>query len=306
MIIWGFLARTRRYRWSRILLLYSFRCRWITCIRKNFLAPTNKNLSLSFSQFIESPFSITNLKISVSENYKYFILNNQTLSPNDYFYILNELNYFSNQSLLINIKFINYGVEIYNNMKTWDFNIKFCYERCDDCFNIESNETSHQCLKCKDGFYFIENTSNCMTIEEMENSNYYFDNDENKFKQCLNVCSTCDNGTYCKTCRKGYHFIYNETGKCISKTNEEDLLYLNLTNNTYMKCPKGTEKFENNECIKSSNISLIIILIIVILIIIIVLFFFIKRCISRKNLENEISNTLEKNDSDNQLINIFL
>ena len=59
----------------------------------------------------------------------------------------------------------------------------------------------------------------------------------------------CDNGTYWKTCRKGYHFIYNETGKCISKTNEEDLLYLNLTNNTYMKCPKEYNAVENDRCI---------------------------------------------------------
>ena len=183
---------------------------------------------------------------------------------------------------------------------------KSCFERCKECYFEEPNNNSHQCSTCNYGFYFIENTSNCMTIEEMENSAYYFDNNKGKFKQCLNSCSTCDNEIYCKNCAENYHFIYNEKGKCISEKEIEDSLYLNKANNTYMKCPEGTEKVENNECIKSSNISLIIILIIVILIIIIVLFFFIKRCISRKNLENEISNTLEKNDSDNQLINIFL
>ena len=184
-------------------------------------------------------------------------------------------------------------------MKTCDFNIKFYYERCDDCFNIESNETSHQCLKCKDGFYFIENTSNCMTIEEMENSNYYFDNDENKFKQCLNVCSTCDNGTYCKTCRKGYHFIYNETGKCISKTNEEDLLYLNLTNNAYMKCPKEYNSVENDRCIyKGPKILKIIIyflspLISLITIIGIINKFSGKKC-KKNNIENDSGNLSEQ------------
>ena len=184
-------------------------------------------------------------------------------------------------------------------MKTCDFNIKFYYERCDDCFNIESNETSHQCLKCKDGFYFIENTSNCMTIEEMENSNYYFDNDENKFKQCLNVCSICDNGTYCKTCRKGYHFIYNETGKCISKTNEEDLLYLNLTNNAYMKCPKEYNSVENDRCIyKGPKILKIIIyflspLISLITIIGIINKFSGKKC-KKNNIENDSGNLSEQ------------
>ena len=183
---------------------------------------------------------------------------------------------------------------------------KSCFESCKKCYFKVPNNDSHQCSICKDDFYFIENTNNCMTIEEMENSAYYFDNNNKTFKQCLNECSTCVNETYCKNCAKDYHFIYNETGKCISEPKKEDLLYLDGKTNTYMKCPDGTEKVENNECIKSSNIVLIIILIIAILIIIIVLFFFIKRYVSRKNLENEISNTLEKNDSDNQLINIFL
>ena len=123
----------------------------------------------------------------------------------------------------------------------------------------------------------------------MENSHYYFDNNTEIFKQCLNECSTCDNETYCKNCSKDYHFIYNETGKCISEPNKEDLLYLEDKTNTYIKCPEGTEKVENNKCIKSSNIALIIILTIIILIIIIVLFFFIKRYISRKKFESEIS-----------------
>ena len=95
-------------------------------------------------------------------------------------------------------------------------------------------------------------------------------------------------------------------GKCISEPNKEDLLYLDRKNNTYLKCPEGTKKVENNECIKSSNIALIIILTIVILIIIIVFFFFIKRYVSRKKLESEIAITFGKNTSDNQLINVFL
>jgi len=454
----------------------------ITCKYKTISAPINTKNSLYFSDFVSSPFGLTNLKISISDNYEYFTLDNQQLSSSTKFNILRKVEYSSDQSKKIYIEFKNYG-EVLNNYKYCGFYIRFCYDSCLECndFNpneishqclkckkdyyfientnncmtinqmkdnhsfyfdnstklfkpcydscqkcniIKPNETSHQCLECKDdfyfientnnckkieemensnhyyfddinkkfkscfesckecyfkvpnndshqcsicndgfyfientsncktikemensnyyyfdnknkifkscferckecyfeepnnnshqcstcnnGFYFIENTSNCMTIEEMENSAYYFDNNKGKFKQCLNSCSTCDNEIYCKNCAENYHFIYNEKGKCISEEEKEDSFFLNKDNNTYMKCPKGTEKFENNECIKSSNISLIIILIIVILIIIIVLFFFIKRCISRKNLENEISNTLEKNDSDNQLINIFL
>ncbi len=129
----------------------------------------------------------------------------------------------------------------------------------------------------------------------MENSAYYFDNNNKTFKQCLNSCSTCVNEIYCKKCAKNYHFIYNEAGKCISEPKKEDLLYLNKDNNTYIKCPEGTEKIENNICIKTrSNIILIIILTIVILIIIISLFFFIKRYISRKKFESEMSSLFLK------------
>ena len=453
----------------------------IKCNSKTISAPINIERTLSFSDFIEYPFGLKNLKITVYRNYQIFALNNQQLSSSTKFNILRSLDYSSDKSIKMYIEFINYSV-VLSNYKYCGFYIRFCYDSCLECKDIDPNETSHQCLKCKkdyyfientnncmtkkemenstyyfdnstklfkpcydscqkcndiepneishqclkckkeyyfikntnncmtieemenshhyyfdnktetfkscfesckecyfkepnnnshqclicndgsyfientnncmtieemenskhyyfdnktetfkscfesckecdfkkpnnnshqclickDDFYFIENTNNCMTIEEMENSDYYFDNNNETFKQCLNECSTCVNETYCTNCAENYHFIYNEAGKCISNPKKEDLLYLNKANNTYIKCPEGTEKVENNECIKSSNIVLIIILTISILIIIIVLFFFIKRYASRKNLENEISNTLEKNDSDNQLINIFL
>jgi len=149
-----------------------------------------------------------------------------------------------------------------------------------------------------------------MTKEQMNNSNYshyYFDYSKKIFRQCLNECSTCDNEAYCTNCTEGYHFIYNEAGKCISKPNEGDLLYLDEKTNTYIKCPKGTEIVKNNQCIiRESNYTIIILLLtIVILIIIIALFFFIKRYVSKKNYKSEMHNILEKNPADNQLLNNF-
>jgi len=325
----------------------------ITCKPKTISAPINTKNSLKFSNFIESSFGVTNLKISVDSNYKIFTLNSQSISSSIKFNILSELEYFSDQSSKIKIQFINYGVEL-QLTKTCEFYIRFCYDSCLDCKDIEPNEsshqclkckkdyyfidktsncmtkkementtyyfdnntnlfkpcydscqkcndiepnkTSHQCLKCKKDYYFIDKTSNCMTIKEMENSTYYFDNNKKIFKQCLSQCSSCDSETYCKNCAKDYHFIYNEVGKCISEPKKEDLLYLDDKTNTYKKCPEGTEKIENNICIirkedkieKSSNITIIIILTIIILIIIIS-FFFMKRYISRKKFESEMS-----------------
>ena len=120
----------------------------------------------------------------------------------------------------------------------------------------------------------------------MENSSYYFDNNMKKFRQCTNGCSTCDNEAYCTKCIENYHFIYNKIGKCISEPKKEDLLYLDDKTNTYRKCPEGTVKVENNVCIKNNYLVIIIIFI---------LFFYIKRYISRKKFENEMSNLLEKN-----------
>jgi len=47
--------------------------------------------------------------------------------------------------------------------------------------------------------------------------------------------STCDNEAYCIKCVENYHFIYNETGRCISEPNKGDDLCLD--NNIYIKCP---------------------------------------------------------------------
>ena len=334
----------------------------IKCIPKNISAPINIKNSLKFSEFIEYPYNLTNLKISIIKNPNYFTLKNQSIYLYQQFNILNDLEYFSKQSSKINIQFVNLGILV-DNIKICEFNIRFCYDRClecndidpnetfhqctkckddfykienttncmtinemkdnhsyyldrkekifrlcyhscSECDNVEPNETSHQCLKCQDDFYFIENTKNCMNLNQTENSHYYYDVNSKIFRQCLNECSTCFNEEFCTNCAEGYHFIYNEKGKCISEPKEGDLLYLDEETNTYIKCPEGTEKVENNKCIKSINITIIIILILVILIIIIALFYFIKRCVSRKKLENEIPIKLEKNASDNQLLNI--
>jgi len=394
----------------------------IKCNPKTILAPINSTRSLKFSDFIESPFKVTNLNISIAKNYQIFTLNNQQLLSNTKFNILSDIEYFSNQSRKINIQFINYGVEIDNNKKTCELNIRFCYDSCEECYDfepneashqcskckadfyfienttncmtinqmkdnhsyyfdrkekifrtcydsceecydIEPNETSHQCSKCKDDFYFIENTiscktikemenssyyfdinetifrlcydrcekcndkpnetshqcsdckenyyfientSNCMTIKEMENSSYYFDNNETIFRHCLNGCLTCDSETSCSKCSEDYHFIYNEKGKCIREPKSDDLLYLDDKTNTYIKCPEGTGKVENNICIQKSYLAVIVISSIVFIIIIIGLFFFIKKIISNKKNESEIPITFGKNTADNQLINVFL
>ena len=238
----------------------------IKCNPKDISAPINIKSLFKFSEFIESPFYVKNLKITVDTNYQIFSLNNETLSPYTKFNILSDIECFSNQSSKINIQFTNYGIELGDNKMSCELNIRFCYDSCLECNDIEPNESFHQCLKCKDDFYFIENTNNCMKKTQMNNSHYYFDNNSKIFRQCLNECSTCDNGTYCTNCRENFHFIYNAKGKCISKPSGGELLFLYNKTNTYMKCPEGTVKVENNKCIEDEIIKckLIIALLIII------------------------------------------
>ena len=261
---------------------------------------------------------LTNLKISVTENYRYFTLNNKQLSSDVRFNILSELKTFSDKSLKINIKFKNYGVVIENN-KICEFNIRFCYNSCQKCNDIDPSESFHQCLICKDGFYFIENTTNCMTKEQMKDSHYYFDDNKKIFRPCFNDCLTCleegnlndmkckscdiekyfaepnncikditnyfyskeekkykkcykscygcyensnENNHLCKNCTDGYHFIYNDKGKCIKPEEKPSNTYLNIKTNTYEKCfdrcstcDEDGDILNNNckECLKDDN-----------------------------------------------------
>jgi len=96
-------------------------------------------------------------------------------------------------------------------------------------------------LKCKDNYYFIENTTNCMTKKQMENYNYYFDYNKIIFRQCPNGCSTCDNEKYYIKCAENYHFIYNETGRCILELNKGDFLCSANKSNIYKKFMRGLQ-----------------------------------------------------------------
>ena len=118
-----------------------------------------------------------------------------------------------------------------------------CFEGCKECYFKEPNETSHQCLKCKDDFYFIENTSNCMTIEEMENSNYYFDNKNKIFKSCFERCKECyfkepnNNSHQCSNCKDDFYFIEN-TSNCmtIEEMENSNYYYFDNKNKIFKSC----------------------------------------------------------------------
>ena len=193
----------------------------VTCKPKTISAPININNSLYFSDFVSSPFKLTNLNISVNVNYNYFTLNNRQLSSSTTFNILSKVEYSSDQSSKIYILFKNNGV-VFSHYKYCNFSIRFCYDSCLECKDTDPNETYHQCLNCKKDYYFIENTNNCMTINQMkDNHSYYFDNSTKLFKPCYDSCKKYnviepnENSHQCLECKDDFYFIEN-TNNCMT------------------------------------------------------------------------------------------
>ena len=146
-----------------------------------------------------------------------------------------------------------------------------CYYSCEKCLK-GGNDENHNCTKCKNDYYFEENTNNCYDMTYIEKG-YYFDNftisgDELPiFKKCYENCKTCkkqliDNEMNCILCKENYYKI-NGTNNCY----DEDLLnngyYLN--NNLFFPCEENCltcsnsktiiDERESNNCLSCDQIN---------------------------------------------------
>ena len=267
----------------------------IECMKNtSIFVQNNTKYLINFADYIKAPFNLTNLKISIEKNNKYFTLNQKKLTSDTKFKITNNLTFLYNGNAYnkLKIEFKNYGV-ISKKTKTCELGIRVCYDSCLKCKDQDPDKDNHQCETCKKDYFFIEGTSNCMKREQMEKTSYYFDENDNQFKQCHNNCLLCNgkaNSTHmnclncksqkyyakpnncieditnyyyskeekiyikcyktchscnensnkdahnCKKCVHEYHFIYNETGKCINSDEKPLNTYLDIENNTYKKC----------------------------------------------------------------------
>lgn len=231
----------------------------ITC-KNNYVisVPNNVEVPLKLSDYIDANFDVKNLKINVIQSYDYFTLNNNKLTESIKFKIIEDVIFYSKYKTKINVKFKNYGVFL-GGTKECDFNIRVCYDSCQDCYDLDSDDSNHQCKSCKDGYYFIENTNNCKTIEEMERTNYYLDENKKMFLKCYDGCLTCFGGgdindMKCKSCANNKYLI--EPGDCVEDiTNyyysEEDKIYKKCYHTCY-SCNKGGDK-NNNNCQKCNE-----------------------------------------------------
>jgi hypothetical protein len=78
---------------------------------------------------------------------------------------------------------------------------KQCYNTCTVC-SAEGTSDLNNCLQCKDGFYPLENTTNCSKSGDLI-VGYYFDSLEKSFKQCYETCKYC-NGSGTETLNNCY------------------------------------------------------------------------------------------------------
>ena len=111
---------------------------------------------------------------------------------------------------------------------------------CDE--GPEKNENgeilNHNCIECKDGYYFMVGTNDCYD-NKINKKGYYLDFDEDPllWKNC---------NINCKTCNKSGESINMNCITCINN------LYLTLEGNCVSTCPNDTFTFKlNYTCLNS-------------------------------------------------------
>ena len=99
-----------------------------------------------------------------------------------------------------------------------------CYiycQKCSDYFNVETNNMN--CDECINHYYFLYGTKNCYNMDFIENNEYYFSSEDNKFHKCYYSCEKCliggtdDNNQNCIKCIDNYYYEEN-TNNCFNIT----------------------------------------------------------------------------------------
>ena len=118
---------------------------------------------------------------------------------------------------------------------------KECYNKCKNC-NEEGDETNNNCIECKDGFIFLNDT-NCYKICPY----YYYFNEYNKY--------TC---TEEKQCPFKYNKLIKEKNKCVDDCSKDDIYIFEYNHICYKYCPNNTNESNHicfeNEVLKEDKI----------------------------------------------------
>ena len=149
-----------------------------------------------------------------------------------------------------------------NNTNTY----RECYKSCKTC-DKHGNSYTHNCKTCANGYHFIySQPGNCILPSEKPDDTYY-DEEDDTYKKCYSKCASCngagsDSNPNCKTCPRGYYFVFNQTGFCVTEQEKCNRCYLDEDDNTFKpchercgKCFKGGNSTNMNcaECLKYDN-----------------------------------------------------
>lgn len=113
---------------------------------------------------------------------------------------------------------------------------KKCYSTCKTC--SEGKDTEDNCDICKDNYYKIEQTSNCVNTPP---NGYYFNTTGSNYQKCFSSCETCtqygdNNNNNCDTCKTGFYKIEG-TNNCVDTTPQ----YYYKDNDIYKPCDVSCE-----------------------------------------------------------------
>ena len=111
---------------------------------------------------------------------------------------------------------------------------KNCFDSCKYCIR-EGDSTNHNCIECKSGFLFLNETIFITNCYEICINYYYFDENYNYY---------CNEE---KECSGNYNKLILEKNKCVKKCDRDDNKYkFEFKNRCYEKCPEDTTIPEKN------------------------------------------------------------
>ena len=107
---------------------------------------------------------------------------------------------------------------------------KECYYTCKSC-KEGGNEKNNNCIECKNGFMFLNDSLNNSNCYEICKYYYYFNKSNNKY-----IC------TEDLICQGEYNKLIKNKKKCIDECYKDDIYKYEYNNICYEKCPNGTNE----------------------------------------------------------------
>ena len=192
-----------------------------------FLSYSSSHLNVTYNgEFVEDNYTLTE-KILINNNNDYLI---EIISINDESINDLELNY----EIILE--------ETFTKSCTAKINILECYPSCKICSKSkdESDNENHNCIKGECNFNYYQAAdieTNCWNTYEAK-SNWYLDNEQNKFFYCSDDCPTCDGPTNenCLSCKADTELKYLYNKKCYEQC--PDGYYPSPQSEGYYKCEK--------------------------------------------------------------------